>query len=208
MSATKPSTGHTAPVIVVLAVVIVAAMAFAVPPAPIEIGDAGAYLIGQGRLSAQLADQLSRSNYGALVIDFTGVDLGESALWRSHFAAVDQRGYPIWGWVDLNGGVEQARAVARGEKLARLYVYGPDAVAVAAMLDKPSLRVVPVLRPNDAKPDGEYAVVVDLERFLEGVEGAATTVLRAGSLGVDEIDEARAHAAGTSFVVARIAIAD
>jgi hypothetical protein len=204
-------TGRTAPVILGLAVVILAAMAFAVPPAPIPAGDNGAYLIGHGRLSAQLADQLSRSDYAALVIDFTGANLDEDALWRSHFRAVDRRGFPIWGWVDLDGalergGIDQARAVARSEKLAGLYVHGPDAVDVAASLDRPNLKVIPVIGADDAPPRGEHAVVVGLDAFLAGEPGDAVAVLDAAGLSLPEIERARAAADGRRLVIARIAL--
>jgi hypothetical protein len=198
--------GRTAPVILGLAVVILAAMAFAVPPAPIPAGDNGAYLIGHGRLSAQLADQLSRSDYAALVIDFTGANLDEDALWRPHFRAVDRRGFPIWGWVDLADGTAQARAVARSEKLAGLYVYGPDAVDVAESLDRPNLKVIPVIGADDAAPSGDYAVVVSLDDFLAGKSGDAVAVLAAATLNLPDIERARAAADGRRLVIARIAL--
>jgi len=201
---------RTAPVILVLAIVILAAMAFAVPPAPIPAGDNGAYLIGHGRLSAELADQLSRSNYAALVIDFTGANLGEDALWRPHFRAVDRRGFPIWGWVDVDGGTEQARAVARSEKLSGLYVHGADAVRVAAEIARkqPNLEVIPVIGAKDEPPSGEYAVVVGLDDFLAGKPRDAVAVLDAASLSLQDVDRARAAADGRRLVIARIAVTE
>lgn len=203
--------GRTAPVILGLAVVILGAMAFAVPPAPIPAGDNGAYLIGHGRLSAQLADQLSRADYAALVIDFTGANLGEDALWRPHFRAVDRRGFPIWGWVDLDGelehgGMDQARAVARSEKLAGLYVHGHGAVDAAELLDRPNLKVIPVIGADDTPPSGDYAVVVDLDGFLAGKSGDAVAVLDAAGLSLADLERARDAADGRRLVIARIAL--
>ena len=202
----------SAPLIGVLAAIFVCAIAFKVPPSHIEVPDVGAqrgFLLGVSRFSDRFAEQLGRYGYNYIAIDFTKASLDKDAIWRKHLEMVSQRRFPVWGWVEVrsDAGLVHARAVLDNLKLAKLFVYGPDAVAAADELGDP--RVIPVVRTKDKRPDDErdYAVVMTPAEFRSDGNNVALPILIADQLDAAGIHAARAAVDG-DYLVAGVAILD
>lgn len=195
--------------VTVLAVVMLGAMAFAIPPAPIKTTKDGferGLLVSHMRFSDLMAEQIANNGYTYLAIDVTLADTSRDALWRAHLDVVESRRFDVWGYCDLRGeGEEQARAIVRSLNLAGLFVYGPDAVRQAAALrrERAGLRVVPIVRPGGAPPKGEHAVALDRSAFV--ATDAKLPVLIADQLDAAAVADARKQAKG-SYLIADVAI--
>jgi hypothetical protein len=201
--------------IVVLALIFIGAISLAIPPAPFEVEKEfeRGYLVGHSRFSDRLAEQLVAGGYTYLAIDLTHarLDHGEDAVWREHLRSVASRRLPIWGWVDVTRNPEHAQGVARGVKLAGLFVAGRGAVQVAEELrgvTRSDLRIVPVVRLGVAQAvEGEFAVALTDKEFVANQGRFDLPILIADQLDAAAIRAAR-EAAGRHYLVAGIAIPD
>lgn len=173
-------------VIAVLALVLLGAIAAEIPAAPIQ-GGVGGLLVGHSSFSADMAETAAVSGYGALVLELTGARLrGPDLFWLDHLDQVQQRRFPVWGWIDGRTDLDRAADIVRSLPLAGLYVY--DATALADSLAGlkqgfPVVSVVPFAR-RAQHPDA--AVAMDYETFLEHAGSVARAVLVA-----DRLDEAK-----------------
>jgi hypothetical protein len=206
--------GGTGPLIALLAIVSLGAIAFAIPAAPIEApsteGRQGC-LIGHSALSDLLAEQLAATGYHYIAVDLGSARLEDDSLWTEHLDRVSSRLFPVWGWVDVrSAGFRDAQRFIRELNLAGMYVYGPDAVAKAEELrsGRAGFEIVPVLRDGDPAPaDGRYAVALDLGEFWDRAEEFDLPVLRADVLDANKIEDAR-EVAGRNYVVALTPLKD
>ncbi|MHC4338863.1 MAG: hypothetical protein ACYSX0_01435 [Planctomycetota bacterium] len=194
--------------------VFLGAMAFAVPSAPIETSVTGArrgYLVGHSRFSESMAAQIARNGYSFLAVDLTNARLEGEALWAEHFRSVGARRFPTWGWVDLQRGTGDLEKRIRALNLAGVFLYGPGAQQAAELLRAAhgGLTVFPVVRFRDLGPAdaGECAVAMEFEEFLENAADEAFPVLIADQLDLEQIEDARAAAAG-DYLIARVAVLD
>lgn len=205
-----PSVRGTPALITGLTVLAIGAMAAAIPPArlaPKVSGVERGYLVGSASFSDMMAEFLSGQGYTYMAIDFTRVRLGSGEVWRAQFDAVS-RIFPVWGFVDVRGRVDQATRVASSLPLAGIYLYGatPDDVA-AVRASKPGLRVVPVLRAGQASAAHADAATAFAPARFTDARSAKLPVLLAGTLGPAELDAARANLEG-DYLVSSIALAD
>jgi hypothetical protein len=204
--------GNTTALVAVLAIVMLGAMAFAVPPSRLTIqagpGDRG-YLVNHSRFSAVLASQIANDGYSLLAIDLSAGGMEKDASWRVHLDQVAEVQFPTWGWVDTRRvGANATDRIAGGANVAGLFVYGPGAEELAKRLraEFGGLRVVPVINRGDPAPEMPHGVAMDLDDFIESAGDVDFPVLRAAQLSIGEIEEARAAAKG-SYLVARIPLA-
>lgn len=203
--APKEPTRGSAPLIGGLTVLLLAAMAAALPPSPIAVRpgspDRG-YLVRRSTLSDRLAELKAAEGYTFLAVDLTGARYDGEALWRDHFDRVSRRRFPIWGWIDVSGGPGPAYDALRSLTVAGLLVYGKDAVQVAAALrrERPALTVLPVLPQGSPPVEGPCAVVTEPARFAQVSNSGAMAVLAADRLSTGEIEELRSAAEGPYLV--------
>jgi hypothetical protein len=204
------SAGGTPALVAGLTILALGAMAAAIPPArlvPKVTGVERGYLVGAASFSDMMAEFLSGQGYTYMAIDFTRVPLRGGDVWRGQFDAVS-RIFPVWGWVDVRGGVEQARSVARTLPLSGIYLYGGtpgDADAVRSA--KPGLRVVPVVRAGEAWTGAGESATAFPPAKLADARGAKMPVLLVDGLGAAERDAARAALPG-DYLVCSIALLD
>jgi len=205
-------TPASAPLITLLTVVCLGAMAFAIPAARIEIDTphARGYLVGFGRFSARLAEQIARSGYSELVIDVTDAQLGDDALWIEHFRAVSSLGIQVWAWIDVTDEAvrEHAGKLIRSYNFAGVYVYGRGAAEYAAALarDSKDKEFVVVVRDGAAAPEGmRHAVAMGLDAFRARANEVELPVLIADQLDLADIADAREAASG-DYVIANVAV--
>jgi hypothetical protein len=189
-----------------LTVVLLAAMAAALPPSPIE-GKPGAaergYLVRHGSLSDSLAELKAAEGFRYLAVDLTGARFTEDALWRRHYDMATRRRFPVWAWVDVSAGLDQARTALQSLSVAGILVYGKDAAEAAAALraERPALRIVPVLHGGDAPPaEGEYGLVVEKGGFAASRPEREIPVLVADRLAAREVKDLLAAAKGPCLV--------
>jgi len=207
----KALPGGTAALIAGLTVVLLAAMAAALPPSPIAVRPdtvERGYLVRHSMMSDRLAELKAAEGYTFLAVDLTDARFDDpQALWRDHFDLVAQRRFPLWAWVDVTRGAGQAHEVLRSLTVSGVLVYGKDAVDVAAALrrERPALNVVPVLPVGSAPIDGDYAVVAEPDRFADVSASGAMAVLVADQLPMTKVQELRRAAEGR-YVVAEIPI--
>jgi hypothetical protein len=206
----QPVTHKSAALVVALTLLALGAMAASIPEArltPKVTGVERGYLVGLGSFSDMLVDTLNRDGYNYLAIDFTRASLGGTAIWRDEFDRV-ARIFPVWGWVDVRPGVEQARRVAASLPLQGLFLYGARAEDVEAVRQaNPGLRLLPVVRPGASAGKERCAVALPPERFAAEAQGPHVPVLLADSLDEARISEARAKATG-DYLVSAITILD
>ena len=218
--------------IVVLAVIFLGAITFAIPPAPFDIDKnvERGFLVGHSRFSEQLAEQLVNDGYTYLAIELTQarLDHGDDTFWRRHFQNVDRRRLPIWGWVDVSQGPEQARSVIEDHdmrRLAGLFVAGRDAAPVAQDLRRwlewkltgdarKDFRIVPVVRFGAEQPQKGDAVALTEKDFVANQQKLALEP-DGGFLPIlidDQLDAAAIRAAREAsdgrYLVAGVAIPD
>jgi hypothetical protein len=206
----KISARGTPALVTGLTILALGAMAAAIPPArlaPKVTGVERGYLVGSASFSDMMAEFLSGQGYTYMAIDFTRVPLKGGEVWRREFDAVS-RIFPVWGFVDARGGVEQARKVAATLPLSGIYLYGGKPEDVDAVRSaKPGLRVVPVLRVGETwTGTGDAATALPPAKFADAA-GAKLPVLLVERLGSAERDAARAGLKG-DYLVCSIAIPD
>jgi len=207
--AAQPVTRRSAALVTGLTLLALGAMASAIPPArltPEVTGVERGYLVGGAGFSDVLAELLNSQGYTYMAVDLTRAPLHGGTIWRTQFDDAS-RIFPVWGWVDVRGGTEQAKAVAASLPLSGIFLYGAkpqDVEAVRAA--KPGLRVVPVVRAGEAwAGKGDVAVALPPERFA--AEATHLPVLLADRLGAEAIQLARAKATG-DYLVCSIPILD
>jgi len=212
---------NTAPVVGGLLILILAAIAMALPPAPIatQEGTGGlGTLESPGLFSAGMAEQNATGGYGFLVLDVTQAKLEQHSLWRTELDLVAKRRFEVWGWVNLARASESHEKLFGSLNLAGIYLFGPDAVIAAASLSgasasrgRPVIPVVPAgtLRPTDI----ECGVLVDLDTWLNSDGEIKHPILIADQLSDADVYEAIEHARqlagedGTpKLVVARVPV--
>jgi len=204
-----PSRGTPA-LITLLTVLALGAMATAIPPArlvPKVTGVERGCLVSSASFSDMMAEFLNGQGYTYMAIDCTHVDLGASDVWRRQFNAAS-RIFPVWGWVDARGGIEQARKVAASLSLSGIFVYGAKPGDVEAVrVVKPGLRVVPVVRAGETwKGEGEAATAFRPAN-LAGAANAKLPVLFIEQMSPAERDAARAALKG-NYLISTIAVLD
>ena len=99
-----------AAVITAITLIMLGAMAFAVPPARIEVEEGGhqrGYLVPHSQFSPGLALNVAADGYTYLAIDLTTADTTKGAHWSMHLDRVNEVQYPVWGWIELGGAAEQ-----------------------------------------------------------------------------------------------------
>jgi len=210
---------NTAPLVGGLLILFLGAIAVALPPSPIATQDGTGglgTLESPGLFSSGMAEQNAASGYGYLALDVSEVNLGQTSLWRSELDLVAQRRFAVWGWIDTTRAKEKPEDLVGSLNFAGVYVYGPDAVAVAASLRGVSRGrpVIPVLAANAARPtDQDFGVLVDLETWLDSEGDIAYPILIADQLGeadvVRAVDYARELAdddAPPSILIARVSV--
>ncbi len=208
-----PAGASSGPMIAGLTVAVLAAMAFAIPEAPIAIRQAEVprgYVIGHRQFSSALAEVIAREGYNVLVLDLGTASLGEEALWPEQLNRVASRRYPVWGWLDPATAVTCAETLLRALSLAGVLVHGPDAVAHANALRgvRPGLRILPVVRWGAPLPaDGEYVVAMDAATFARHAGEVALPLLIADQLSHAQIDAALQAVKGGCFV-SKVALLD
>jgi hypothetical protein len=194
----QPAATKSAALIGGLTVLALAAMASAIPPArlvPEVTGVERGYLVSGAGFSDVLAELLNGDGYTYMAIDLTKAPLSDGSIWRAQFDGAS-RIFPVWGWVDVRDGTEQARKAAASLPLAGLYLYGgkpEDADFVRAA--KPGLKVLRVVRGVE-KGD---AVLLALDQFGADAEGRLP-VLLADRVGAGAVATARAKATGNYLV--------
>ncbi|HEX5137021.1 MAG TPA: hypothetical protein VFY93_08625 [Planctomycetota bacterium] len=186
------------------------AMAAAIPPArlaPTVTGVERGCLVSSASFSDMMAEFLNGQGYTYMAIDCTRVPLGTSDAWRRQFDAAS-RIFPVWGWVDMRGGVEQARKVAASLSLSGLFLYGakPGDVEVVRAA-KPGLRVVPVVRAGETWAGEGEAATAFLPANLAGAASAKLPVLFADQLSPAERSAARATLKG-NYLLSTISVLD
>ena len=203
---TRKLPGGSAAVIGGLGILILGAIAFALPQPAISAGDRGGYLVAHSQLSGQFAEQLARTEYGFVVVDLTEANLDKEAFWRMQLAGIGKRRYPVWGWVNVTGGLDHAREVLSTVSVAGLYVYGDDSVAAAAALRaaRPGLPILPVIGADETPPaDSAYAITLDKDAFAGEIADRATPVLLAARLSESDIMDARDKRGAERYVIAQ-----
>ena len=203
----KALPGGSAPLIAGLAVVLLAAMAAALPPSPIavkpEVAERG-YLVRHTALSDRLAELKASDGYTFLAVELTNARFDGEAMWREHYDLVSRRRIPLWAWVDVTNGVEKAHEALRSFTVPGVFVYGRDAAAVAAAMrrERPALPVIPVLPAGSAPAEGDVALVTEPGRFAEVSKGAIA-VLVADRMPAGEVRDLRRAAEGR-YVVSEV----
>jgi len=207
----RPSPRRSGAIITILTVLVLGAMANAIPRArlvPTVTGVERGCLVSEGRFSTMLAEIQSRSGYNYMAIDLTHAPLHGDAIWREPFDDVS-RIYPVWGWVDVRAGVDQACTVAASLPLKGLFLYNAQPADVDAVhAAKRGLRVIPVVRDGETwGGTGAFAVAFAPKRFATEAAKTALPVLLAADLDEAGIATARAAATG-DYLVCTIALTD
>jgi hypothetical protein len=204
----EPSSRGTPALVTGLTILALGAMAAAIPPARLAPKTAGVergYLVGSASFSDMMAEFLNGQGYTYMAIDFSRVTLKGGEVWRGQFDAVS-RIFPVWGFVDVRKGAEQARKVASSLPLSGIYLYGAKPEDVDAVrASKPGLRVVPVVRAGETWPgEGDIATAFPPAKLAEA-KGAKLPVLLVEQLGAAEREAARAGLSG-DYLVCSIAL--
>lgn len=191
LSAPKLPSSNSGPVIGGVFVVMLAAIAIALPPSPIESSQDNrgfGSLESASLFSDGIAELNAQNGYGHMVLDLTQASVAKDSLWRKNLAIVSARRYPVWGWIE---GTRDDAAFIRMVKdlpLAGLYVHGGDATLYG--------NERPVIEVSDAATaDGNVAVLVDFKTYMaSGAGDYARPVLRADSLSELQVEQAMDHA--------------
>jgi len=191
---------NTAPLVGGLVILVLAAIAMALPPAPITTqgGTGGLGTIeSTGLFGSGLAELNAAAGYGYLTLDLSAVNLSKNSFWREELDVVAQRRFSVWGWIDTTRAKEQPEDLISSLNLAGAYVYGPDAVAVAEACRSVSRGrpIIPVVGANAARPsEGSYATLVDLDTWLDSEGEISDPILIADQLDASQIVSALEHA--------------
>jgi len=209
LSASSRVSGPAA-LIAAITLIMLGAMAFAVPPSRIEVSVIGVergYLVSHTRLSATLAQNVAADGYTYLAIDLTTA--GDAALWSRQLDRVNEVQFPVWAWIDLGGGdtEKKLRELLPGLNLSGVFLAGPGAVARARQFAaaNPSLTVLPVVSAGAERPEGPCAVAFSPEAFREGAKGAEHPVLLGAGLELGELEAVRQGVEG-NYLVATVAV--
>ena len=194
-----PGTPRTTALVSVVAVVMLAVMAFAMPPSRIEVKDKSSRrgcLVSHREISAVMAGYLARDGYNLLAIDLTDASLDKDAHWRRYLDDVATRQFRVWGWVDGDRIKKQKlERIAAAVNVTGLIVYGSNAEGIVAWIRSKFSR----LRAQDVVA---VARALDVREFTAADEGTFR-VLRAGSLDRAELEAARSAVKG-DYLVARV----
>jgi len=101
---------NTAPLVGGLVILVLAAIAMALPPAPITTqgGTGGLGTIeSTGLFGSGLAELNAAAGYGYLTLDLSAVNLSKNSFWREELDVVAQRRFSVWGWIDTTRAKEQ-----------------------------------------------------------------------------------------------------
>jgi hypothetical protein len=198
-----------------LTVVVLGAIAFALPAPPIEPGTSGGFVIGHEWVIGVAAERRARTEgYAFAVVDLTTADLRPGAYWREHTDEIRKRRLPVWGWVKIDrteASREHARAVLRSVGLAGLYVYGPGAVEEAESLGRvrAGIPIIPVLVRGATPPaEGPYGLPLDADAFAGKLGDRVIPVLRAASMSSLDVRLARDARGDETYLVAQIPVLD
>lgn len=197
----------SASTITALAVIFLGAVAFAIPEGPIEVTtDAPrGMLVAHVDVSDDLAVQLAKSGYSFLAVDLTGGDVSEGSHLHRHLRNVARR-FTLWAWIDARAGAARAQRVLERFPFKGVFLYGPGASDAARALsgdERNDGLVVHAVHRADAAPEVAACVAYPPAAFPG--EGVTMPVLLAETLGMREIEEARARAAG-GYLVAPVRV--
>lgn len=234
LSASKQTKSQSGAVIGGLVVVMLAAIAIALPPSPIDIdssrGGVGA-LESASLFSDGIAEQNAAAGFGYLALDLSRVSTANpEALWRQQLVLLSSRRIPIWAWVDASRCDAEFLQMVNDLPFAGIYVFGEDAATHVGQLrtmrpSRPAIAVAQVTGlggdevggldgdavVGDPKTD---AVMLSFEQYLASTAGQyAYPVLVADQLSAAQVETALNHATelagkdGTaSLLVARVPI--
>ena len=210
LSASQIAKSQSGAVVGGLVVVMLAAIAIALPPSPILIDSS---VSGVGSLesaslfSGGIAEQNAAHDFGYLAIDLSRVSTDSDALWRQQLELLSSRRLPIWAWVDArrcsdssrgsdaNRGGAEFLQLLNDLPFAGMYVYGEGAAKHATQLrTMRSGRPVIVVTQGIGDPKTN-AVMLDLEQYLASASGQyAHPVLVADQLTAAQVETAVNHA--------------
>jgi hypothetical protein len=204
LSASQKAKSKSGAVVGGLVVVMLAAIAIALPPSPILVapGVSGVGSLESASLfSGGIAEQNAAHDFGYLAIDLSRVSTDSDALWRQQFDLLSSRRLPIWAWVDASRCSDASRCGAEFLQLlndlafAGIYLYGEDAAKHATQLrTMRSGRSVIVVTQSIGDPKTN-AVMLDLEQYLASASGQyAHPVLVADQLTAAQVETAVKHA--------------
>ncbi|MHC4940658.1 MAG: hypothetical protein ACYTHK_17085 [Planctomycetota bacterium] len=199
LAAPKQSRIQSAPLIAGLVIITLAALALALPPAPIALQENTAgvgALQAAGLFSDGMAEQNAANGYGYLALDLTGVSDDRDAFWRQQLELVASRRYPVWGWIDLDRASVSEDKLIGSLQLTGVYLKGADASSRAKALRaaRPDLTVIAVHKRGKGDPKTD-AITLDIESYLNSSAGEfARPVVVADQLEAGEIREALDHA--------------
>ena len=121
-------------IVTALSALFLCVIAFAIPAGPIAVASPGALrgcLVGHGRFSDRMAEQIARSGYTLLAIDLSSAQVGDDPQWVEHLSIVERRRYPVWGWIDLRQAGDKVGPLLRGHSFAGFFLYGKGAASAA-----------------------------------------------------------------------------
>jgi len=200
MLAPTPQTrAQSAPLIGGLLILVLAAIALALPPSPIERapGSEGiGALFAPGLFSDGLAEQNARNGYGYMALDITGASDDREALWREQLEVVSARRYPVWAWIDVAHATGGEWDLLASLHVSGVYLYGEGAAAHVseAQAARPGLPVRVVCREGKGDPKKD-AIALELDSYLDANAGEfACPVLIADQLGAAQEAKAVEHA--------------
>jgi len=229
LSASKLVKSQSGAVIGGLVVVMLAAIAIALPPSPIHIeadrGGVGS-LESASLFSDGIAEQNAAAGFGFLALDLSRVSTNADALWRQQLELLSSRRLPIWGWVDTSRCNAEFLQLINDLPFAGIYVFGEDAAVHVEKLQsmRASRPVIAVAQAmglvggaTGGLADGDpktNAVMLNLEQYLASTAGQyAHPVLVADQLSAAQVETALDHAielagkGGTAnLLVARVPI--
>lgn len=208
----RPPKG-TARVVAAMSVLLLGAIAVAVPAPPIEVRvpERRGYLESFARFNDDLAYYLARDGFSFLALDLATANPSAEAHWREQKRRLDRRRFPVWGWLDASTPRDRAEQLVRELRFDGLFVFGedPSALADAARAWRPGLEVIEVVPETSNRARGAGAVALGLDAFKASFADPASPyrearfrVLLASRLDRLQIDEARAVASG-DYLVAR-----
>ena len=198
-------TGGPAAVIVMVTLIMLGAMAFAVPPPRIEVKATGVqrgYLVSHSRFSATLAANLAAHGYTYLVVDLTRAGAEEGAHWPGHLDRVNEVQFPVWGWIELDSATEQEAARLAREAIAAqasaraLAKHASLAVTIARKALDDVAKRKEGLTDEDAKKRIDQSIKEHQQQLVEAERKAALRAEESGQAAVraEEAGKAGKHA--------------
>jgi hypothetical protein len=199
---TRAGAPKSAAAITALTVIILGAVAFAIPDGPIEIAteQARGRLVSHVDVSDDMAVQFSKSGYSFLAVDVSGADLAKGTHLHRHLHRVAKR-YTLWAWIDAGVGAKEAGRLLTTFPFEGVFLYGADAPDLARTLSADEAfdaLVIHAVQRADRAPAGAPCVAFQGSAFPGS--GVAMPVLLGETLGLGEIEKARAKAEGDYLV--------